>query len=69
MKTYSATWLCIITGIAATTALAQTNKTDPPAQVSPLAQPSEVTTVLKTVTQIQSDVKALQTEVENLAAI
>lgn len=68
MKFYSATWLCIIAGIAASTALAQTASDKTPAQVSPPAQPSDVATILKIVTQMQSDVKTLQTEVANLAA-
>jgi hypothetical protein len=65
MKIYSATWLCIIAGIAASTALAQTASDKTPAQVSPPAQPSDVATILKIVTQMQSDVKTLHA---NLAA-
>jgi hypothetical protein len=71
MKTYSATWFCIIASIASTTALAETkpsDKNDPPAQVSPLAEPSDVATILKIVTQMQGDVKSLQAAVANLAA-
>jgi hypothetical protein len=55
-------------GIAASTALAQTASDKTPAQVSPPAQPSDVATILKIVTQMQSGVKTLQTEVANLAA-
>jgi hypothetical protein len=69
MKTYNLIWCCFIAGIAATTSLAETeHKTTAPTQASTPAQPSDVDNILKIVTQMQSDVKTLQTAVADLAA-
>ena len=69
MKAYNLIWYCIIAVIATTTALAETkHKTPAPTQLPTLAQQSDVENILKIVTQMQSDVKTLQTVVADLAA-
>ena len=69
MKAYNLIWCSIIAAIVATPALAKSNnKTTTPIQATAaLAQPSDLENILKIVTQMQSDLKTLQTAVANLA--
>jgi hypothetical protein len=69
MKAYNLICCSIVAGIVATTALAKSsNKTTTPIQAAAaLAQPSDLENILKIVTQMQSDLKTLQTAVANLA--
>jgi hypothetical protein len=60
MRPHLLALLCIVAAVVATPALAKT-KPDP-------AQSSQIDQILKMVSQMQSDVKALQTTVANLAA-